>query len=177
MMSNSTPVQASELTPKNYYEGRDLGFASQPLHLEGGQRLEDALSTSGDHDLAPGGGGSPEAATFMGIVNEDRLTDKQRRREQRDIEKAIRLMKMLITRAKKMEKCAVRLQNWFRGKFARAVAKRMRRRKLFALAAQSGVLLACEGTQQGQSGWYQQTEESIPVYYEVNERGEWKLIC
>lgn len=79
-------------------------------------------------------------------------------------------------RKKKEIKAAIMLQNVFRSKFARAVAHRMRRRKLFALAAQSGVLLACEGTEQGLTGWYQQTEESIPVYYEVNERGEWKLI-
>ena len=77
---------------------------------------------------------------------------------------------------KKQEKAAIMLQMAWRNKFARAVAKRIRRKNLFALAAQSGVLLACEGTIQGQSGWYQQSEDSIPVFYEVDPTGKWKLV-
>lgn len=138
--------------------------------------LDDALAASGDRDDVAR---MQEQMGFLGIAGEDadRTERKVKKKKDRgDPEKELRRKKKQARRAKKMEKAAIMLQKAFRAKFARAVAHRMRRRKLFALAAQSGVLLACEGTKQGSSGWYQQTEDSIPVYYEVNEIGEWKLI-
>jgi hypothetical protein len=137
-------------------------------------QLEDALSTSGNQlELAElSFGGSGGEGVGEGVMR----IKKKKNKGGDDSEKQLRKQKKLAKRARKMEKAAVMLQKAFRAKFARAVAKRLRRRKLFSLAAQSGVLLACEGTKQGESGWYQQTEDSIPVFYEVNERGEWKLI-
>mmetsp|Transcript_25326 Transcript_25326/g.39225 ORF Transcript_25326/g.39225 Transcript_25326/m.39225 type:complete len:214 (+) Transcript_25326:2085-2726(+) len=73
-------------------------------------------------------------------------------------------------------RAAKRIQCAIRGKLGRLYFKRLKRRRLFQIAASSGVFLACEGTVQGGSGWYQQTEESAPVLYEVDEFGQWKLI-
>ena len=77
---------------------------------------------------------------------------------------------------RKRGRAARRIQSAIRGKLGRIRFKRLKRRQLFQIAASSGVLLACEGTVQGESGWYQQTEDSAPVLYEVTEFGEWKLI-
>jgi len=158
------------LQPRDY--SPNIFEASREEEETRPRRVEDALSTSGDYGTS-GAQSVNFGSGFLEIVNEDKLTAKERKRE---AEKAMKAKKRQIKLARKMEKCAVMLQNWFRGKFARAVAKRLRRRNLFALAASSGVLLACEGTTQGGTGWYQQTEDSIPVYYEVNEKGEWKLV-
>lgn len=158
VMSNSSPIHMAP-------------HPQQPKH-----HLEDAISVSGER---VGIVGMQNQMGFLGIADEDMGRDEQRRvkkKNRSDPEKELRRKKKQARRAKKMEKAAIMLQKAYRAKFARAVAHRMRRRKLFALAAQSGVLLACEGTKQGSSGWYQQTEDSIPVYYEVNELGEWKLI-
>jgi len=73
-------------------------------------------------------------------------------------------------------RAAKSIQCVIRGKLGRLYFKRLKRRRLFQIAASSGVFLACEGTVQGESGWYQQTEESAPVLYEVDEFGQWKLI-
>ena len=177
-MSGSAPVKgALHLRDFSPVSGSSIGFFDENRTQPASRKLEDALSTSGDAGRRER---EEEAPAFEGLVNEGRLAEKQRRREGkegRDAEKEMRAKKKQIKRAKKMERSAILLQTWFRSKFARAVLKRMRRKKLFALAAHSGVLLACEGTAQGRTGWYQQSEDSIPVYYEVNERGEWKLVC
>jgi len=98
--------------------------------------------------------------------------DRDRGEEQ---QRSDRKAKKLKRQRRKQEKAALMLQMVWRNKFARAVAKRVRRRNLFALAAESGVLLACEGTKQGETGWYQQNEDSIPVFYEVDATGRWTL--
>ncbi|GMH76813.1 hypothetical protein TL16_g07206 [Triparma laevis f. inornata] len=164
LMANSAPIHLQQdpgMTPKNFM-------------------LESAMSISGDVSrmspfFADNVDQSQDGPYSLGS-GEKLVVKKGKTRGEENHDKDERRRKKEKKRKKKEIKAAIMLQNVFRSKFARAVAHRMRRHKLFALAAQSGVLLACEGTEQGLTGWYQQTEESIPVYYEVNERGEWKLI-
>ena len=80
-----------------------------------------------------------------------------------------RKAKKLKRQRRKQEKAALMLQMAWRCRFARVVAKRVRRRNLFALAAQSGVLLACEGTKQGETGWYQQNEDRLVFKSALNQ--------
>jgi len=116
-------------------------------------------------NLGAGGGSN---RNHRGIDRSDNFESDQKLSEKK--------LKKLKRQKRKQEKAALSLQMAWRCRLARVVAKRIRRRNLFALAAQSGVLLACEGTKQGETGWYQQNEDSIPVYYEVDAQGRWKLV-
>lgn len=71
------------------------------------------------------------------------------------------------------EQAAIIIQSIFRG---RIITKTLKRRELFRVAKASGVWLACEGTVQGESGWYQQSEDSTPLLYDVDYLGQWKLV-
>jgi len=59
---------------------------------------------------------------------------------------------------------------------SKILARKLKRREMFRLAKECGVLLACEGTVQGKSGWYQRHESSTPMMYQVDRRGKWSLI-
>ncbi|GMH93790.1 hypothetical protein TrST_g2575 [Triparma strigata] len=175
IMANSAPIHLQQdggMTPKNYMLEEAMSISGDVSRLspspffDGGN--SNAQQTNAPYEL-----GSREKIRLSVVKKKNR---GDRGGEYHDKDKEARRRKKEKKQKKKEIKAAIMMQKAFRAKFARAVLHRMRRRKLFALAAQSGVLLACEGTEQGSTGWYQQTEDSIPVYYEVNERGEWKLI-
>mmetsp|Transcript_11605 Transcript_11605/g.13213 ORF Transcript_11605/g.13213 Transcript_11605/m.13213 type:complete len:251 (-) Transcript_11605:132-884(-) len=77
---------------------------------------------------------------------------------------------------KNKERAVISMQKMVRGKIERSYVRKKQRRCMFRLAAESGVLLACEGTIQGESGWYQRNENSLPVCYKVHN-DMWTRIC
>ena len=155
-------------SPHDVFEGSSLlGFGNRVL-------LDDSLSTSGSRMDFP----DPNATSMSKSSRKNRSDGSSRSSRKGDNSQRamLRQKKKQARRARKMERSAVAVQSFFRGHRSRCYVKKIKRRKLFALAAASGVLLACPGTRQGSTGWYQQTEDTAPVYYEVNDRGEWKMI-
>lgn len=116
---------------------------------------------SGANDSVIGDGGSSirlEGPDASGTDKERKKRKKQQKKE------------------KRRHDAAISIQRRIRGLLGRARFKKLHRKRQFARAKAAGVLLAVDGTVQGESGWYQQDETSLPVYYEVMPNGQWRLV-
>jgi len=122
------------------------------------------------------------------IVHVQRKIQRKKRRTKRRFKKAIAIVEEAVIQKQVPSGfssaepsqdslvysfAATKIQSIIRSKI---LARKLKRREMFRLAKKSGVLLACEGTVQGHSGWYQRHESSTPMMYQVDGRGKWSLI-
>jgi hypothetical protein len=164
------------------------------------EHLRNQFDEGGDYDTNGGGhrSGPADFRTTVDYDNDLRSPPVERKSNKRDKKhqnispldnsppndaalsnlspREAKALKKDAKRRKKQGKASHIIQQAIRSKLARVKVKKLKRKRLFKMAAKSKVLLACDGTVQGGTGWYQQNEDSIPVYYEVNDAGEWKLI-
>lgn len=101
---------------------------------------------------------------------------KQYQRKRREAKAAIIVQKNIRTwnqrkRFYQKKKSIVYIQKNIRGMLVRSTMRDLRQ----DLAKKNGVLLACEGTNQGREGWYEH-DMRMKFYFSIDEQNAWGLV-